>query len=102
MHSSFKDRLQNINGYGDQPFTFLDPEAERIIGHIASTALIENGDRGARENWQRKQLGNLTNPAYARSEFCGRRIPTGVGRQDFLPSLSVLTRTGTALQVQQE
>jgi phenylacetate-CoA ligase len=102
MQSSFKNRLQNINGYGDQPFTFLDPEAERIIGHIASIDLIENGDRGARENWQRKQLGNLTNHAYVRSEFWRQRIPTGVGRQDVLPNLPVLTRKDTALQVQQE
>lgn len=102
MHSSFKDRLQNINGYGDQPFTFLDPEAERIIGHIASIDLIENGDRDARENWQRKQLGNLTNHAYIRSEFWRQRIPSGVGRQDILPNLPVLTRKDAALQVQRE
>jgi len=102
MHSSFKDRLQNINGYGDQPFTFLDPEAERIIGHIASIDLIENGDRGARENWQRKQLGNLTNHAYVRSDFWRQRIPSGLGLQDVLPNLPVLTRKDAALQVQLE
>src|SRR5438874_11041726 len=53
MQSSFKDRVQNINGYGDQPFTFLDPDAHRVVGHIASIDLIENGDRDARENWQK-------------------------------------------------
>jgi phenylacetate-CoA ligase len=102
MPSSFKDRIQNINGYGDQPFTFLDPDADRVVGHIASIDLIENGDRRARENWQRKQLGNLTNHAYVRSSFWRQRIPAGVGRQDILPNLPVLTRKDTTSQVQKE
>jgi phenylacetate-CoA ligase len=102
MQSSFKDRVQSVNGYGDQPFTFLDPDAERIVGHIASIDLIENGDRGARESWQKKQLANLTNHAYVRSGFWRERIPTGVGRQDILQNLPVLTRKDTTLQVQQE
>jgi phenylacetate-coenzyme A ligase PaaK-like adenylate-forming protein len=99
---SFKGRRQNINGYGDQPFTFVDPEAHRIIGHIASIDLIENGDKAARANWQRKQLSNLTNHAYMRSEFWRRRIPSGVGRQDILQNMPVLTRTDVALQVRTE
>jgi phenylacetate-CoA ligase len=102
MQSSFKDRIQEINGYADQPFTFLDPDAQRVVGHIASIDLIENGDRGARENWQRKQLSNLTNHAYVRSSFWRQRIPTEVGRQGILLNLPVLTRKDTALQVQQE
>lgn len=102
MQSSFRDRIQNVNGYGDQPFTFLDPEAHRVVGHIASIDLIENGDRGARDNWQKKQLGNLTNHAYVRSSFWRQRIPAGAGRQDILPKLPVLTRKDVALQVQQE
>jgi phenylacetate-CoA ligase len=102
MQSSFKDRLQNVNGYGDQPFTFLDPDAHRAIGHIASIDLIENGDKAARENWQRKQLGNLTSHAYVRSEFWRARIPSGVGRQDILSNMPVLTRQDLAAQVQKE
>jgi phenylacetate-coenzyme A ligase PaaK-like adenylate-forming protein len=102
MQSSFKGRLQNVNGYGDQPFTFLDPDAHRVVGHIASIDLVENGDTAARENWQRKQLSNLVNHAYVRSSFWRERIPSGVGRQDILPNLPILTRKDTALQVQQE
>jgi len=102
MQSSFKDRTQNVNGYGDQPFTFLDPDAHRVVGHIASIDLIENGDRGARENWQKKQLGNLTNHAYVRSDFWRQRIPSKVGRQDILLNLPVLTRKDIAMQVRQE
>jgi phenylacetate-CoA ligase len=102
MQSNFKDRTQNVNGYGDQPFTFLDPDAERAVGHIASIDLIENGDRGARESWQKKQLANLTNHAYVRSGFWRERLSAGVGRQDILQNLPVLTRKDTTLQVQQE
>src|SRR6266508_6594789 len=102
MQSSFKDQIQNINGYGDQPFTFLDPDAHRVVGHIASIDLIENGDWGARENWQKKQLGNLINHAYVRSNFWRQRIPAGAGRQDILQNLPVLTRKDITLQVQHE
>src|SRR3974390_2724934 len=102
MQSSFKGRPQNVNGYGDQPFTFLDPEAHKIISHIASIDLIENGDRAARQNWQRKQLGNLTSHAFVRSEFWRQRLPSGVGRQDILQSSPLLSRKDIGLQVQQE
>jgi phenylacetate-coenzyme A ligase PaaK-like adenylate-forming protein len=102
MQSSFKGRLQNVNGYGDQPFSFLDSEAHRAIGHIASIDLIENGDKAARENWQSKQLGNLTSHACVRSEFWRSRIPSGVGRQDILSGMPMLTRKEIALQVQKE
>jgi phenylacetate-CoA ligase len=102
MQSSFKDRSQNINGYGNQPFNFLDPDAHKIVGHIASIDLIENGDRGARENWQKKQLSNLTNHAYVRSGFWRQRLPAGAGRQDILQNLPVLTRQDISVQVRQE
>jgi phenylacetate-coenzyme A ligase PaaK-like adenylate-forming protein len=102
MGFSFKGRLQNRNGYGDQPFTFLDPDAHRVVGHIASIDLIENGETAARENWQRKQLGNLTNHAYVRSDFWRKRLPGGVSAQDILANTPVLTRKDIAAQVQKE
>jgi phenylacetate-coenzyme A ligase PaaK-like adenylate-forming protein len=102
MQSSFKGRPQNVGGYGDQPFNFLDSDAHRVVGHIASIDLIENGDRAARENWQKKQLGNLTNHAYVRSEFWRKRIPASAGRQGILQNFPVLTRKDIALQVQAE
>jgi phenylacetate-coenzyme A ligase PaaK-like adenylate-forming protein len=102
MKSGFKDRIQNIGGYGDQPFTFLDPEAHRVVGHIASIDLIENGDRAARENWQKKQLTHLANHACIRSGFWRQRIQAAPGRQDMLAKLPVLTRKDTMAQVQQE
>jgi phenylacetate-CoA ligase len=102
MQSSFKDRPQNINGYGDQPFSFVESDAHRLMGHIASMDLIENGDNAAREYWQKKQFGNLVNHAYVRSEFWRSRIPAGAGRQSVLQNFPVLTRKDTALQVQKE
>jgi len=102
MQSSFKGRPQNVNGYGDQPFSFLDPDAHRTIGHIASIDMIENGDRRAREYWQKKQLGNLVNHAYVRSEFWRQRIPSGAGRQDVLQNFPILSRKEIASQVRKE
>ncbi len=102
MKFSFKDRPQNISGYGEQPFAFLEPDAHQTIGHIASIDLIENGDGAARVRWQRKQLGNLFNHAYVRSEFWRQRIPAGVAPQDALQRLPILSRKDIAMQVQQE
>jgi phenylacetate-coenzyme A ligase PaaK-like adenylate-forming protein len=102
MQSDFTNRIQNVNGYGDQPFVFLDPEAHKSVAHIASIDLIENGDRPARENWQKKQLSNLINHAYVRSNYWRQRIPSGLSRQDILQHLPILTRKDTVMQVQKE
>jgi hypothetical protein len=69
MQFGLKNRIQNVNGYADQSFTFLEPDARQLVGDIASIDLIENGDRPARENWQKRQLSNLINHAYVRSNF---------------------------------
>jgi phenylacetate-coenzyme A ligase PaaK-like adenylate-forming protein len=102
MQSSFKGRLQNINGYSDQPFAFVDPDAHRLIGHIVSIDMIENGERRAREYWQKKQFSNLVNHAYVKSEFWRHRIPSGAGRQEVLQNFPVLTRKEIMAQVQKE
>lgn len=102
MPFSFKDRPQNISGYGEQPFAFLEPDAHQIVGHIASIDLIENGDGAARVRWQKKQLGNLINHAYVRSDFWRQRIPAGVTPQDALQRLPILSRKDVAMQAQKE
>lgn len=102
MQSDFRNRTQNVNGYSDQSYNFLDPDAHNCIGHIASIDLIENGDRSARESWQRKQLYNLINHAFVRSEFWRRRIPSGWSRQDALRNLPILTRKDISAQVEKE
>jgi phenylacetate-CoA ligase len=100
--SDFKNRIQNVNGYGDSPFSFLEPGAQQLIGDIVSIDLIENGDRPARENWQRKQLSNLINHAYVRSNYWRQRIPSGVSRQDILGKMPILTRKDVVRQVKDE
>ena len=60
--------------------------------------MIENGDRRAREYWQKKQLGNLVNHAYVRSEIWRQRIPSGAGRQDVLQNFPVVSRKDIASQ----
>jgi len=102
MPFSFKDRPQNISGYGEQPFTFLEPDAHKVVGHIASIDLIENGDKAARARWQKKQLSNLVNHAYVRSDFWRQRIPAGAGQQDVLQRLPILSRQDIAMQAQKE
>jgi phenylacetate-coenzyme A ligase PaaK-like adenylate-forming protein len=102
MQLDFRNRTQNRNGYSDKSFNFLDPDAHNCIAHIASIDLIENGDRSARESWQRKQLANLINHSYVRSEFWRRRIPSGWSPQDALRNLPILTRKDIGSQVQNE
>jgi phenylacetate-coenzyme A ligase PaaK-like adenylate-forming protein len=102
MQSDFKNRIQNVNGYADQPFTFVEPDAHRLIGEIASIDLVENGDRPTRENWQKKQLSNLIKHAYARSSFWRQRIPSGVSRQDILHKMPIVTRRDIVRQVNDE
>jgi phenylacetate-CoA ligase len=102
MQLDFKNRIQNVNGYSDKSFNFLDQDAHNCIAHVASIDLIENGDRSARESWQRKQLANLINHAYVRSEFWRARIPAGWSRQDDLRNFPILTRKDITSQVQKE
>jgi phenylacetate-CoA ligase len=102
MRFDFKNRPQNINGYSGQPFNFLDPEAHKFAAHIASIDLIENGDRLARESWQKTQLNNLVNHAYVRSNYWRQRIPSGLSRQDILRHIPVLTRKDILVQTQNE
>jgi phenylacetate-CoA ligase len=102
MHLNFRGRSQNINGYADQPFTFVDPDAHNVMAQIASIDMIENGDRRSREYWQKKQLGNLVNHAYLRSDFWRQRIPSGAGRQEVLQNFPVLSRRDIAAQVETE
>lgn len=102
MRLNFRGPQQNLNGYSDQPFTFVDPEAHQLIAHMASIDLIENGGRREREYWVKKQFANLVNHAYLRSAFWRERIPSGAGRQEVLPNFPLLTRSELRAQVEKE
>jgi phenylacetate-CoA ligase len=102
MRFDFKNRPQNINGYSGQAFNFLDPEAHKFAAHIVSIDLIENGDRLARESWQKTQLSNLVNHAYVRSNYWRQRIPSGLSRKDILSHIPILSRKDILVQTQNE
>ena len=102
MRLNFSGRHQNLNGYADEPFDFVNSEADRVLGKIVSIDMIENGERRACEYWQKKQLSNLINHAYLRSEFWRQRIPSGAGRRDLLQNFPILTRKEITAQVQKE
>ena len=53
-------RLRN-GGYSETPMTILDPEPRALLSAITEIALIETGNRSAREHWQQIQLRNLVN-----------------------------------------
>jgi phenylacetate-CoA ligase len=102
MRLNFSERHQNLNGYADEPFDFVESEADRVLGKIVSIDMIENGERRACEYWQKKQLSNLINHAYLRSEFWRQRIPSGAGRRELLQNFPILTRKEITAQVQKE
>jgi len=96
------ERPLNANAYGDKPFTFLDQAAQNDLGNIAAIALIENGDRIACENWQKRQLTNLLRHAHSKSKFWRQRMPSRMINHGVLKFLPVQSRQDVAAQVQHE
>lgn len=78
---------------------FLPREAQIQLSQISAIDLIENGDRAARETWQRAQLANLLKHAARRSPWWRERIAAA---QDGFASLGVQSRGDVAHQVAQE
>ena len=91
----------NDQAYSQRPMAFLDIVPAKILGGIAELALIETGNRAARERWQQVQLRNLLAHAAQRSAFWRNRLgakPSG-GKLGELP---VLTRAQVRAQVEME
>ena len=80
----------------------LDPEPQAALSVVTQIALIETGDRPAREHWQQIQLRNLVNHATQRSAFWRARIGGGRASDVDLASLPVLTRQDVRKQVEAE
>ena len=57
---------------------------------------------GQRGKTGKKQLSNLINHAYVRSNYWRQRIPSGVSRQDILQKMPIVTRKDVVRQVQNE
>jgi phenylacetate-CoA ligase len=95
-------RPLKANGYGDQPFSFLDQAAQNDLVNITAIDLIENGDRTARENWHNRQLTNLLRHAQARSKFWQKRMPSRIANHGILKYMPVQSREDIAAQVKLE
>src|SRR5437763_8421841 len=89
-------------GYSETPMTILDPQPRAMLSAITEIALIETGNRSAREHWQQIQLRNLLNHATQCSDFWRSRIGTGKASDINLASLPILTRQDLRTQVASE
>src|SRR5262249_21011508 len=89
-------------GFSRQPMTILDGEAKALLAMIMEIAMLETGNRKAREEWQRVQLENLLRHAAQGSAFwrgrLGGRKPAGIK----LAKLPMLTRADVGRQVASE
>jgi len=101
MKFDFSKYPVSSRGYSEKPMTFLDIGAGKFFGGIFELILIETGNRHARAEWQKAQLGNLLTHATQRSGFWRSRV--GGKRPDGkLNALPVLTRTDLKQQFEQE
>jgi phenylacetate-CoA ligase len=87
--------------YSARPMTILEPgETKAALAVILEIALVETGDKAAREHWQQNQLDNLFNHSRERSAFWRKRIGDGKGSD--LRALPPLTRQQLVEQVAAE
>ncbi len=94
-------RLRN-KGYSEKPMTLLDLEPKAMLSAVTEIAVIETGNRSAREHWQQIQLRNLVSHAAQRSAFWRSRIGGRKTPDIDLASLPILTRQDLRLQVASE
>lgn len=83
------------DAFSRAPMEFLPREAQIQLSNISAIELIENGDRSARETWQRAQLGNLLSHAARTSGWWRARIEAA---QDGFKSLPAQSRSDVARQ----
>lgn len=97
-----KNRSLQLEAFSNQPFSFTSPEVHHYLAAITEINLIENGERAAREHWQKTQLYNLLNFAYTQSAFWKKRMPATVSKDNLLKDIPILSREEVALQVNTE
>ena len=95
-------RALRSTAFSDRPLSFLSPAVREDLANIAAIDLIENGDRIARETWQRRQLTNLLRHAQSRSKFWRQRMPSRMINHEVMKYLPVLTREEISAQVNSE
>ena len=101
MKLDFSSYPLKTEGYSGRPMSFLDSGPSAILTAVSELALIETGDRVARERWQKTQLQNLFTFAIQRSNFWRQRLGNRRAEPK-LDSLLILTRNDLKNQVAQE
>jgi phenylacetate-CoA ligase len=101
MKLDFSKYAVSGRGYAARPMAFLDIVPGKILGAIVELALIETGDRAARERWQKIQLRNLLTHASQRSAFWRERLGAKQSVTK-LRALPILARADVKHQVEQE
>ena len=102
MNFDFSAYPLHDKAYSGRPMTILDQEPKAMLSAITEVALIETGNRLAREHWQKVQLGNLIKHAVQRSAFWRKRIADNVSSNIELAFLPILTRHDLRKQVASE
>jgi|SRR5579871_220010 len=102
MRFDFSGLPLREKAYSRTPEAFLDRAPKSFLSAMLDLALIETGDRAAREFWQHRQLQNLLAHAHQRSPFWRKRIGTLRSRGVALADLPVLSRAEIVHQVETE
>lgn len=92
----------NRDAFSSQPLSFLDRAESDDLSTCLQIHLLENGSRVARDEWQKKQLTNLLNYAYANSKYWRTRLPSPLPDNCVLDFLPILTRDDVNFQVKTE
>jgi phenylacetate-CoA ligase len=101
MNLDFSSYPIGAGAYSEKPMSFMDTGPSAMLGAVRELAMIETGNRAARERWQKTQLHNLLTHATQRSSFWRSRL--GSRRPDSkLNALPILTRADVRQQVTQE
>jgi phenylacetate-CoA ligase len=102
MFSDLTTRPLNTNAYGNDPFAFLDEAAHSDLANITAINLIENGERAAREDWQKRRLTFLLRHAQGRSAFWRKRLPSRMINHEAMKYVPVQSRQDIATQTNLE
>lgn len=91
------ERALSPSAYGTAPLELVPHQAQVQFANITAMQLLENGDRTARETWQRAQLSNVLTHAAQKSAWWRSRI---IGAPEGFASLPPLTRSDLAQQTE--
>jgi phenylacetate-CoA ligase len=102
MRFDFSSLPIRNRAFSETPLTFVDQRSKSFLSAIMDIALIETGNRKAREYWQQKQFQNLLQHAAGRSAFWRKRIGDTRFKDIQLADLPILSRDDLIKQVESE